>query len=361
MKKLLLALTISALSLTALSPLSHAAEGKLTRVHGTGRIETSIAASKATFPSAKVAIIASDRGYADALSGGPLALQVNGPILLSSTSVKDAVAREIKRLGVEKVLILGGNVAVSENVEKELKKNYTVERIAGKNRYETGKKISEYQNKLDGKTRTRIGYATGTNYADALVAGPFINKEGSLLLHDPVLNLINPEIVFGGPNALPKVQNAKLRIYGQNRYETAVKIANSYKAGAPYAPGQTVVIASGMNYPDALSAGSLVNAYRSVLLLTEKGVLPKSTKEYISKANIKNIIIIGGEAAITKSLQNEIVKLKNIDPKNIFEITEKYTGPVTKEELPVVKEEVTEESKDKTENVVSETETIETK
>src|SRR5699024_10703246 len=98
MKKLLAVCALTALSIGTFSPLSQAAGGDLTRVYGSGRVETSVAISKASFLEAEKAIIASDSGYADALSGGPLSIQINGPILLSSTSVKDSVSRELKRL-----------------------------------------------------------------------------------------------------------------------------------------------------------------------------------------------------------------------------------------------------------------------
>ncbi|MDO5649241.1 MAG: cell wall-binding repeat-containing protein, partial [Gallicola sp.] len=312
MKKLLAICTLTALSIGVLSPLSHATGGELTRVYGDGRIETSIAISKASFPEAKTAIIASEKGYADALSGGPLSIQVKGPILLSSTSIKDTVMRELKRLKVQDVIILGGTKAVSQGVEDTLKKSFAVKRLYGDNRYDTGEEISKYQNTLDKTTRTRLGYATGRNYADALVAGPFINKDGSLLLHDPALLLENPPFVFGGEAALPKVKNPTKRFEGLNRYETAVDIAKAYRTSGPYAPGQTVILASGQNYPDALAAAPLVNAYRSVLLLTNKDYLAPETKKYLESSSVKNIFILGGANAVSDKVKEEIIKLKEI-------------------------------------------------
>lgn len=330
MKKLLAVCALTALSIGIFSPLSQAAGGDLTRVYGSGRVETSVAISKASFPEAEKAIIASDSGYADALSGGPLSIQINGPILLSSTSVKDSVSRELKRLKVKEVIILGGTKAVSQKVENVLKNDYTVTRLSGDNRYETGKEINEYQNSLDKSTRTRLGYATGMGYADALVAGPYIGKEGSLLLHNPALALENPDMVFGGEKALPKVKNAKKRFSGLNRYDTAVKIAESYRLTGPYTPGQTVIIASGQNYPDALAAAPLVNAYRSVLLLTNTDSLAPETQEYLESPSVKNIFILGGTNAVSDKVKNEIVKLKEI--KTVKEIRENYTGTTTTKE-----------------------------
>lgn len=329
MKKLLSILAAAMLFMGLSAPASYAEGGELTRVYGAGRIETSVAISKATFPDAKTVIIASDQGFADALSGGPLAIQMGSPILLSSTELKSVVAREIKRLKTENIIILGGEAAVKKSVEDELKKNYKVNRISGSDRYKTGELIMEYQNALSGKKTERIGYATGMNFADALVAGPFIGKDGALQLQHPDEKLVNPPIVFGGTAALPKVENAKLRLYGDNRYDTAVKIANNFPQNGPYMPGQTVVIASGQNYPDALASAPLVNRYRSVLLLTEKSILPKSTANYLSSSYVKNIILLGGPNAISKEVESEIIKLKGI--KTVIEIREDYQGPKTQE------------------------------
>ena len=52
--------------------------------------------------------------------------------------------KEIKRLGVDEVIISGGPASVSEKVVSQLKKaGYNVRRIAGKDRYETAEKIGD--------------------------------------------------------------------------------------------------------------------------------------------------------------------------------------------------------------------------
>lgn len=90
------------------------------------------------------------------------------------------------------------------------------------------------------------------------------------------------------------------RIQGSNRYETSSKIAERY------GDADTVIIASGENYPDALSATPLANTYKSPILLTEKNKLSDSTKETINKIKPKRIVIVGGVGAVSQNVENEL-------------------------------------------------------
>ncbi len=65
------------------------------------------------------------------------------PILLTKPNELPSVTLEaVKKLGPRKIIIVGGSVAVSEEVEAELAKLAAVERIAGANREETAVKLA---------------------------------------------------------------------------------------------------------------------------------------------------------------------------------------------------------------------------
>ena len=89
--------------------------------------------------SADTVVLASGLNYADALAGVPLANKINAPLLLTSDKDLNAsTLAEIGRLGAKKVIILGGEGAVSEKVEKKLQAEaLKTERIFGKTRYST--------------------------------------------------------------------------------------------------------------------------------------------------------------------------------------------------------------------------------
>jgi putative cell wall-binding protein len=96
--------------------------GTVTRLSGADRYATSAAISKASFsPGVPVAYIATGTGFADALSGAPVAGKQGGPILLvPGTSIPSAIATELGRLKPARIVILGGTGVVSAGVATAL-------------------------------------------------------------------------------------------------------------------------------------------------------------------------------------------------------------------------------------------------
>src|SRR5205823_3470023 len=81
-----------------------------------------------------------------------------------------------------------------------------------------------------------------------------------------------------------------------NRFETAVAIANQVDPNAA-----DVLVATGTNYPDALSAGAAAAAFpHTVVVLTNGGALPAATDAYLqsrsSSGQLKYLAAIGGAA-----------------------------------------------------------------
>ncbi|MBR7007096.1 MAG: leucine-rich repeat protein, partial [Ruminococcus sp.] len=86
------------------------------------------------------------------------------------------------------------------------------------------------------------------------------------------------------------------RLAGAGRYETAVEIS---KAGFPDG-SDTVVLAYGLNYADALAGVSLAKAKNAPILLTNLKTLPAETLAEIKRLKAKNVIILGGTGAVGK-------------------------------------------------------------
>ncbi|MGX4598573.1 cell wall-binding repeat-containing protein [Faecalimicrobium sp. JNUCC 81] len=81
----------------------------------------------------------------DALSATPFVYLKNAPILLTEKdNLNYDTKAELRRLGVQKVYIVGGEAVVSDNVKKQLESNsISVERIKGDTRYETSLKVAQ--------------------------------------------------------------------------------------------------------------------------------------------------------------------------------------------------------------------------
>ena len=122
-------------------------EGPRPRVErwaGADRYATSAAISAASFePGVEVAYIASGSGFADALSGAPVAGATGGPVLLVPTgSIPAVIQNELNRLQPKRIVVLGGPGAVSASVMTQLEATFgAVERWAGA-RYATSAAIS---------------------------------------------------------------------------------------------------------------------------------------------------------------------------------------------------------------------------
>ena len=115
--------------------------------------------------------------------------------------------------------------------------------------------------------------ASGRDYPDALAAGPAAAKTGGavLLTTDDTLGATttaylsaHPGTIYaiGGPAAT--ADPAATRLVGADRYTTATAVATRF-FGAPSHVG----VATGANYPDALTGGALVAAAGGPVLLAD--------------------------------------------------------------------------------------------
>ena len=93
-----------------------------------------------------------------------------------------------------------------------------------------------------------------------------------------------------------------IRISGSTRYHTAVEVS---KKGWPNG-ANTVLIARGDSYPDALAGAPLAAKLDAPILLSRPDSLPDVTKEEIKRLGATEVIILGGPGAISDKVKNEI-------------------------------------------------------
>lgn len=95
------------------------------------------------------------------------------------------------------------------------------------------------------------------------------------------------------------------RLAGSTRYDTMVSVVSE---GA-WSAGGTVIVASGENYPDALSASGLAGVYGAPIVLTEGNELSPQATEQIRSLRPSRIIVVGGLSVISG---NVLVSLQGI-------------------------------------------------
>lgn len=100
-----------------------------------------------------------------------------------------------------------------------------------------------------------------------------------------------------------------VRLAGANRYGTPIAISKrTFPRGT-----STVVVASGENFPDALSASPLATLNNAPLLLTKKDSLPSEVASEIRRLSPKKIIVVGGPSAVSSRTVTSLKKLATVE------------------------------------------------
>ena len=294
------------------------------RIDGRDRIETAINISKKNYDRAKTVIVVRHDLFPDSMTASVLAKLKDAPILLNPTAKLDSrVGDEIKRLGAQEVIIVGGQDSVSEKVREDLKvydADKNVERIAGADRYGTSEMVAKRVVGITGKKNTGV-VASGQVFPDALSVGTFASREGYPILlvkkdsvpsqiQNAIKDLdINKTYIAGGTNTISKSTEAKLpgvleRMAGNTRYETSVAIAKS-KFGA----SKEAYIASGEEFADALVISPISGKFNRPTLLVSRNKNSNSpVRTYIRNAGFTSITAIGGERFVPYSVLEDLVK-----------------------------------------------------
>ena len=110
--------------------------------------------------------------------------------------------------------------------------------------------------------------------------------------------------------ALAKSTDNK-RISGPSRYHTAVEIS---KHGWKDRSADTVIIARGDSFPDALAGAPLAKELNAPILLTGES-LHNTTKSEIKRLGAKKVIILGGKTAVSDKVVRELraLGIKNVE------------------------------------------------
>ena len=147
----------------------------------------------------------------------------------------------------------------------------------------------------------------------------------------------------GGTKTETIAKLSKDRVYGTNRFETSRKIATKIKEENSSATFQNVIIASGSDFADALSASYLAKVKNAPILLVagKSASVLSSTVDYVKKNAVANanVYIVGGTSVVPDSLINDLKKagctVKRIYGKNRYEtnISVLKEAGVKKEEL----------------------------
>jgi cell wall-associated NlpC family hydrolase len=279
--------------------------------------------SAATFPSgAPVAYVATGADYPDALTAAAAA-GGRGPVLLAGAGgVPDSTRFELERLHPSRVVIVGGAQSLPASTEGVLRAalpGASVTRVQGADRYATAALLSS----ATYGPGVPVAYlATGAAFPDAMTAAAAAAGRGPVLLvpghglsapTSAELNRLQPHqvVIVGGRSAVPMAAQTLLtwvlrssmvrRVAGADRYATAAAVADAaYPAGAA-----AVYLATGTNFPDALTAAAAAAGRGPVLLVPAVGAASAAAAE-VGRLGPARIVLVGGTAAVSDAAAAEV-------------------------------------------------------
>ncbi|NHZ70809.1 MAG: hypothetical protein GWP18_04125 [Proteobacteria bacterium] len=155
--------------------------------------------------------------------------------------------------------------------------------------------------------------ATGKNFPDALGAAAAAGHLGApvLLVGDTLsagvsaeLTRLNPSKIYvvGGTSVVSSNVASRLEAYGTverlagpNRYQTAISVSKEIFPNA--LASDTVFVATGANFPDALGGAAVAGHLGSPVLLVGD-TLPHSVSSEIGRLDPATIYVVGGSSVI---------------------------------------------------------------
>lgn len=300
------------------------------RLFGPTRIETALQASRSGWERAATALLASAGSFADALAAAPVAGAEDAPLLLTDgAALSDGVLRELERLGTEEVVVLGGPAAISGEAERALTDaGLDVRRIGGADRTETAELLAGEVGAADG-----LGVvAAGGSFADPLAVAPVaamrqlpIYLTAGESVTDATLAAMEAAevtrvVIIGGEAVVPgsvvdQLATAGIevaeRLAGPERYATGVAVLE-WTAGNGSGTDE-ILVATGADFPDALTAGALGGRTdRPVLLVDGQATFFGGAPAAWLAANapaVELAVLLGGDAAVNDEIRDTLTNV----------------------------------------------------
>ena len=126
--------------------------------------------------------------------------------------------------------------------------------------------------------------------------------------------------------------DALQRLAGSDRYQTAAQISRQN-----WDTSDVVLLATGVQFPDALSASGLAGSYDAPVLLTRPDVLLNSVRDEIVRLGATRVIVVGGTSAVSSGVMTAVgglpgVAVSRIAGKDRYETAAKIAAEIAARE-----------------------------
>lgn len=301
------------------------------RVAGADRVATALAVARAAWERAGTVVLARSDDPADALAGTSLAGHLDAPLLITDPAELDPrVTEEVRRLGADEVVVLGGPAAIADEVVDGLHDTGArVRRVAGATRAGTAAAVaSEVTSSADTALLVHE-----RSWPDALAVSGLAARRAAVGAPWPVLLAgeglptttlealdrlgVRRVLVVGGPAVLPDTIDEQVRATGRDaerlagptRHATSVAAARQDMA---LHGGGPLLLATSGGFADGLAAGGLAARSGGVVLLTPGEVADDGQLDWVARtgAALSATVAVGGEVAIADATRRAIERAR---------------------------------------------------
>lgn len=307
---------------TGSTPIATVASRSVGRIAGADRYATSVAASRAAFPTGThptVVYLVSGTSPWESLSATPAAVRQGGGVLLTAPNgIPSSIAAELKRLAPASIVVVGSTTTLSDTVVTQAK-GYAadVTRVAGGDRYQTAQAL--VRRAFPAGSVTRAWIATGRVWTDGLPAGaaaaaeraPLLTVDGSAtalpagtvaLIRDLGVTSVT---IAGGTSGVSAAIETQLngvlgaghvaRASGADQYAVAARV-NSM--AFPASGAGTAYLANGLDFVNALAGAFLAGRTRRPLYYTVPFCVPASVRPALAGASTSRVTLLGDEGSV---------------------------------------------------------------
>ncbi|HET9021908.1 MAG TPA: D-alanyl-D-alanine carboxypeptidase family protein [Ornithinibacter sp.] len=300
----------------------------VSRVAGADRYATSVAATKAAFPTGTtpaVVYLVSGTSPWESLSATPAAVYEGGAVLLvRPDGIPSVVVTELERLAPASIVVVGSTASLSDAVLSAAR-SYApdVQRVGGSSRYQTAEAIVRHA--FPAGSAETAWVATGRVWTDGLAAGaaaashrsPLLTVDGSAsTLPSATVDLIadlglTSVTIVGGSGAVSAAIEAQLdgilgssqvtRATGADRYAVAARVnALAYPdlaAGSAY-------VANGRDFVNPLAGAFLAGLEQRPLYYTVPFCVPAAVRPTLASDAVTRLVVLGGEGSVRSLVED---------------------------------------------------------
>ncbi len=276
----------------------------------------------------KLVFLVTTNDFPDAAAASVAAAKLGGVIIATEKdSISTDVENAIREYDPDQILIIGGPLAISTNVESQINSlGYETVRIAGETRYETASEIARAF--WDESDEVFLVGARGRAHADAMSVIPLAALKNAPILYTETKNLSNATkriiedlkvkniVIVGGSLAVSDHVENELKSIGKNvdrkhglyAHDTSRIVAEEVLSilKEREMPVDHAIIAVTKDNADLVAGNLAVETQSPVLIIPEGTKVPETIKDFMIEHGMNKTTLIGSNETLPVEIEDEL-------------------------------------------------------